>query len=341
MSFKLAFAGFRHGHITSLYTLARDAGDIEITGACEEDEPTRQALAAAGVVEITHSEYDRMLDEVECDAVAVGDAFGLRGRRLIKALERGRHGMVDKPLCTRLSELERIETLSEKGGLKVGCMLTMRDSGQMLKVRELILDGAIGEVHAITFGGQHPLMLGSRPDWYYEPDMHGGTINDIGIHAVDAIPWLTGLQFARVEAARCWNAFPTDAPQFGDGAQMMLTLENGAGVLGDVSYFMPDKAGTGLPQYWRTTFWGRRGLIETASGADSICLTRDTDSEPQFLPPADSLAGGYFSSFRRDIGGEEMGADELNTTAVLRSSRLALRVQEAADRGLTGVDLSD
>ena len=341
MSFKLAFAGFRHGHVTSLYTLARDTADIEIAGACEEHEPTRQALAAAGTVEITHSDYGRMLDEVECDAVAVGDAFGLRGDRLIKALERGRHGIVDKPLCTRLSELERIETLAAEGGLKVGCMLTMRDSGQMLKARELILDGAIGEIHAITFGGQHPLMLGSRPEWYYEPGMHGGTINDIGIHAIDAIPWLTGLRIARVEAARCWNAFPTDAPHFGDGAQMMLTLENGAGVLGDVSYFMPDKAGYRLPQYWRTTFWGRRGLIETATGSDGICLIRDTDEEPQTVPPADSVTGGYFHAFRRDIDGAEMGSDELGTTAVLSSSRLALRIQAAADGKLAGVELSD
>lgn len=341
MSFKLAFAGFRHGHITSLYALAREADDVEIAGACEEHEPTRRSLGEAGTVEITHSDYRRMLDEVECDAVAVGDAFGRRGERLIEALSRGLHGIVDKPLCTRLSELDQIEELARQGDLSVGCMLTMRDSGQMRKVRELLRDGAIGEVHAITFGGQHPLLLGSRPDWYFEPGMHGGTINDIGIHAIDAIPWLTGLRFARLEAARCWNAFPSEAPHFEDGAQMMLTLENGAGVLGDVSYFMPDKAGYRLPQYWRTTFWGRRGLIETANTGDRISLVRDSDAQPEHLPLAAAEAGGYFRSFRRDIAGQEMGPEALDTAAVLRSARLVLRVQEAADRGLTGVNLLD
>jgi len=341
MSFKLAFAGFRHGHVTSLYTLAREADDVEIVGACEEHEATRRALAEAGTVEVTHSDYVRMLEEVECDAVAVGDAFGLRGGRLIEALSRGLHGIVDKPLCTRLSELDQVEELVRQRGVRVGCMLTMRDSGQMLKVRELLRDGAIGEVHAITFGGQHPLLLGSRPDWYFEPGMNGGTINDIGIHALDAVPWLTGLRFARVEAARCWNAFPSQAPHFEDGAQMMLTLENGAGVLGDVSYFMPDQAGYRLPQYWRTTFWGRQGLIETASTEENVCLVREGDAQPQQLPAATAVAGGYFRSFRRDIAGEEMAAGELDTAAVLRSARLALRVQEAADRGLAKVHLLD
>ncbi|MFH1569510.1 MAG: gfo/Idh/MocA family oxidoreductase, partial [Gemmatimonadota bacterium] len=203
----------------------------------------------------------------------------------------------------------------------------------------LLAAGAIGQVHAITFGGQHPLLLGSRPGWYFEPGMHGGTINDIGIHAIDAIPWLTGLRFARLEAARCWNAFAPDAPQFGDGAQMMLTLENGAGVLGDVSYFMPDGAGYRLPQYWRTTFWGRDGLIETATGSATVCLVRADDREPQHLPPAASEPGGYFRAFREEIAGGPLPAGQLDTTGVIAAARLALRIQAAADAGTRGIDL--
>jgi len=32
-----------------------------------------------------------------------------------------------------------------------------------------------------------------------------GTINDIAIHAIDLIPWVTGLRFTRVVAAREWQ----------------------------------------------------------------------------------------------------------------------------------------
>ena len=339
MPLKLAFVGFRHGHILSLYELARTADDIEITGACEEDEATREQVKAAGKVAITHGDYSRMLAEVDCDAVAVGDAFGLRGAREIAALSQGKHVISDKPLCTRLLEVDQIEELARSQGLKVGCMLTMRDSGPMRAMRKLVLEGAIGEIHAITFGGQHPLLLGSRPDWYYEPDMHGGTINDIGVHAIDAIPWMTGLEFARLEAARCWNAFAPDAPHFCDGAQMMLTLDNGCGVLGDVSYFAPDRAGYSLPQYWRTTVWGRHGILEGASGSQDLYLVRDRDQEAQRLsqPPAEQ--GGYLRAFRADIEGEELAAGELNTEAVLRSARTVLRIQQAADLGARSVDL--
>jgi len=339
MPLKLAFVGFRHGHILSLYELARTADDIEITGACEEDEVTREQVRAAGTVAITHEDYPRMLAEVDCDAVAVGDAFGLRGRREIAALSQGKHVISDKPLCTRLAEVDQIEELARSRGLKVGCMLTMRDAGWMRAMRNLILEGAIGEIHAITFGGQHPLLLGSRSAWFFEPDMHGGTINDIGIHAIDAIPWMTGLEFARLEAARCWNAFAPETPHFHDGAQMMLTLDNGCGVLGDVSYFAPDRAGYSLPQYWRTTVWGRHGILEAASGSQDLCLVRDRDQEAQHLALPSGEKGGYLRTFRADIEGEELAAGELNTAAVLSSARLALRLQEAADRGLAGVEL--
>src|ERR1043166_6361363 len=97
---RLAFAGFRHGHIFSLYNLAKDRPDIEIVAACEGDERTRTDLAATGKAAITHSSYKEMLDAVSCDAVAVGDYYGKRGAILIEALKRGKHVISDKPICT-------------------------------------------------------------------------------------------------------------------------------------------------------------------------------------------------------------------------------------------------
>jgi predicted dehydrogenase len=330
MPLKFAFAGFRHGHILSLYDLVQKHQDIEVVAACEEHEPTRQDLTAKGHVTVTHDNLDTLFDDTEFDVLAVGEYFAQRGPTAIKALQRGKHVIVDKPLCTRLDEVDQLEQLSAQSGLKVGCMLTMRDAGQSLGMRQLVQQGMIGEVHAITFGGQHPLLLDSRPGWYFEPGKHGGTINDIAIHAIDALPWITGQGFARIEAARCWNAFAPEFPHFEDGGQMMLTLDNGAGVLGDVSYFMPDKAGYSLPQYWRLTLWGRLGLIETATTAKEIVLTLATDKEPQILPAPPANSGGYLESFLADIAGTSQ-PDQLDTAAVLKSARTVLKIQEAAD----------
>lgn len=328
---KIAFAGFRHGHIFSLYDLARASDELEIVAACEGHDETRAEIQKKGTAEITHDRVDKMLDEVDCDIVATGTYFARRGPVLIKALERGKHVIGDKPLCTAMDDLDRIAALAQEQDLKVGCMLGMRDSGQFSGARDLIQSGRIGAIHAIAFGGQHPLLLGARPDWYFEQGKHGGTITDIGIHAIDVLPWITGLQWAKINAARCWNAFAPESPHFEDAGQMMLEMDNGCGVLGDVSYFAPDKAGYSMPYYWRTTFWGRDGVIETSSTSSDIQLLGKGDEAVQTEPLPQSQKGGYLRAFLDDIAGKAP-ANGLDTAAVLHSTRQVIRIQQAADR---------
>ena len=259
---KIAFVGLRHMHILMLHRMLRDRDDVEIVAVSEADPATRQALAEGGEVELTHDDYPALLAETECDVVAIGDYYGRRGEIAIAALQAGRHIIVDKPVCTRPDECEQIAALARETGLRVGCQLDLRDRGDVHAARRLIAEGAIGEVHTISFDGQHPLSYGSRPGWYFEEGKHDGKINDIAIHAVDLIPWMTGRSIVEVVAARAWNARLTEVPHFQDGAQMLLRLDNGGGVLGDVSYFASDRGGYGMPQYWRITCRGLGGVIE-------------------------------------------------------------------------------
>ena len=337
MRLRLAFVGFRHGHILDLYKRACESDEIEVVAACEEDPAARAKVTADGAATITHGEYARMLDEVDCDAVAVGDYYAARGGRILEALRRGKHVLTDKPPCIRLDELDRIEAALREKGLKLGCMFDTRDLAPFLGLRDLLRGGLIGEVHAIVIGGQHPLLRGTRPGWYFEEGKHGGTINDIAIHIFDFIPWLTGLELSTVEAARCWTAF-ADGSAMRDGAQFMITLSNGAGLMGEVSYFMPDSLGYTNPLYWRTTIFGRKGILEASynGGSISVALNGQKEMESRPLPKGDP--GGYLRSFLADVRGEAR-PDEMNTRGVLRAARIALTVQRAADQGLHGVPL--
>ncbi len=335
---RLAFIGFRHSHVLDLYGRAQEADDVDVVAACEEHAETAARLVSGGLVDVTHTDFRAMLDEVDCDAVAVGDAYGRRGERAIVALQHGKHVLSDKPLCTRLEELAEIEALTKSTGLRVGCMLTMRDTAQMIALRQLVRGGKLGDVQAIGFGGQHPLLRGVRPSWYFEPGQHGGTINDIGIHMIDAIPWITSLRFTRVEAARCWNARVDDAPHFQEAGQMMLTLENGCGVLGDVSYLMPRGIGYKAPFYWRTTIWGERGMAETSLVQDHVHVALENDAELRSVALPKGRPGGYLRAFLRDVRGVSAD-DDLKTVDVLEAARCALKVQWAADSGVKDVSL--
>ncbi len=333
---RLAFMGFRHGHIYALYEHAKQHPGVEIVAACEEDPETLAGLRQADFP-VTHDNYARMLEEVPCDAIAVGDYYGKRGAVTIEALRRGKHVISDKPLCTRMTEYEEIARLAREQHLRIGCQLDLRELPAAAALREAVRAGRIGEVHAVTFTGQHPLKYGTRPSWYFEPDKHGGTLNDIAIHAMDYIPWATGRTFATVSAARGWNARLKAVPFFQDGAQVMLTLDNGGGVLGDVSYLLPDSFNYGIPPYWRITIWGADGMVEGGPNTPAQLFRNGADA-PEPLPLVQPAGGAYLEAFVREIRGETEGVT-LTTADVLTATRVSLLAQQAADRGETNVAL--
>ena len=50
--------------------------------------------------------------------------------------------------------------------------------------------------------------------WYFEEGKHGGTINDIAIHGIDLLRFITGKEFTKVNFAKTWNAFADKEPEF-------------------------------------------------------------------------------------------------------------------------------
>lgn len=331
---RIAFAGFRHGHIMSLYDLAQREPRMQLVAACEPDAAAADAIRRQGKVQLTHPDLKAMLAGAQCDIIAIGDYFAARGGIAIAALQAGKHVIADKPLCTSLDELRQIEKLSRDRKLSVGCMLDMRGSAAVRTLRRLILAGEIGDVHTIVVTGQHPLLPGSRPAWYFEPGKHGGTINDIAIHAMDALPWITGRRIVRTCAARVWNARAPEHPHFKDAAQFMLQLDNGGGILGDVSYLAPDGCGYSAPQYWRLTCHGTGGVAEIAGDSRPLILATHADKsfrEITLDPPRPNVA---IYDFLDEIEGASGSDSPLTTPVVLQSSRQALEVQKVADAGM-------
>lgn len=337
MKTRFAFIGFQHPHIWDLVTRAAAHPDIEIVAMCEEDAATFSKLAGDPRVRLTHTDYRAMLAEVACDAVVVGEWFGKRGRVVIDCLTAGRHVLADKPMCTTLAEHEEIVRLATAKQLTVGLMLDMRDSGVFLKVRELIRAGEIGEVRAASLGGQHPLLPGVRAGWYHEAGKHGGTFNDIAIHGLDLVPWITGVPLRRVTAARAWAAGVPAGSNFVNAGQCLLELANGAGLMLDVSYFAPNSQGYTLPMYWRLTLWGSLGVLEASLTAKEISIFKEGEKTGRTVPPAAPNPGGYLDAFLRVLRGQP--GDGLTAVEGFRASWVTLKVQDAADRGLANVEL--
>ena len=323
----VAFAGLRHDHIFSLVNEIRQNSEFAITGAWEENEEVR-ARHADKFPEGFYDSFEALLADDRVDIVAIGDYYGVRGQRAIAALKAGKHVMSDKPLCTKIEELDEIASLHKKTGLKVGCMLSLRQDAGLRLAEKYIKEGKLGKIHTVCFTGQHPLNYGKRPMWYFEEGKHGGVFNDIAIHGIDAVTMMTGLDYGKTIAARQWNAFAKEQPHFKDCAQLMGTLENGAGVIVDVSYSAPAPSGFGLPVYWRFSIAGENGFIEVKAGNGFIDMALAGD-EQMTRVEAQPVEGGYFTAFLSEI---ENGEGDAETKNVLNSTRRVLEIQAFADR---------
>ncbi len=323
---RIAFAGFRHGHIFGLWDRVVSDPRFEIAAACEEFAPAAEAASARGV-RMTHRSFDRMLHEAEFDVLAVGDYYGIRGARAIAGLEAGKHVISDKPLCTSLSELDRIRELSSAKKLAVGIMLDLRTIPNMTALHAAVKNGTLGRIDGVFFRGCHPLSLGVRPEWYFEPGKHGGTVNDIAIHALDAIELVTGHRIARLCGARAWNSRAQSTPWFHDCAQVLFALDDGCGVLGDVSYTGLEKAAYPDPFYWRFTFSGTNGIAEFTYGSQGCTLCLNGSKTPVSAPAGEPFPD-YLEVFLSEVNGK---TSQYGTEQFLRVTETCLKLQALAD----------
>jgi len=99
---RIAIVGFRHAHFLDLYRRVTADSRLELVAICEED--FEASLLPVSGIAVTHGTLEAMLQEVDCDVVALGDCYGKRGQQAITALRAGKHVLADKPLCTRLRE---------------------------------------------------------------------------------------------------------------------------------------------------------------------------------------------------------------------------------------------
>ncbi len=322
----VAFAGLRHSHIYALYNEIKEHPELTIVGAWEENEEAA-AEAKKVVTEPFYDSYEALLADPRVDIVAIGDYYGIRGARVCQALRAGKAPITDKPLCTLPEELDEIECLSREKGIPVGIQLELRNNAVLQKAAEVIHSGELGEIRLVHFTAQHPLNYGVRPSWYFEEGKHGGVFNDIAIHGMDALTWVTGYSYEKTLFARQWNQYATQVPHFKDCAQFNGLLANGAAVSGDVSYAAPMPMGFCLPSYWRFTFWGDNGYLECCVDGDSVSVAVNGDEELRVLPVQEPTRYAL-EGFLQEVSSGKPGE---NTAGCLAATRATLMLQRFAD----------
>ena len=137
-------------------------------------------------------------------------------------LSQGIHVLCEKPMARTADECKTMVEAARRSGtlLAIGHNRRFKDHFQLAK--EWLEKGLIGQITSIA------AEEGSASDWqrspaYFDPAQSGGgSLLDVGIHAIDLIRWLAG-EFADVQFAGDGNSSRVEGE-----AEMRFRLQSGA-----------------------------------------------------------------------------------------------------------------
>lgn len=147
----------------------------------------------------TTSDYRELLARPDVDAVFICTPDFLHEEHALAALRAGKGVYLEKPMAITIEGCDRILAAVEETGAKLYVGHNMRFFPVMKKMRELIVEGAIGEVqavwcrHFISYGGDAYFK-----DWHSERRLSTGLLLQKGAHDIDIIHWLAGGYTQRV-----------------------------------------------------------------------------------------------------------------------------------------------
>ena len=121
------------------------------------------------------------------------------------AATQGWHVLCDKPIATTLTDAANIVQTARQAGIKLMVPFNPRYQLPVQRVKAELEREEAGEliaIHAIKYG-KLPIWAQSpqRADWFLDPHRSGGGgFLDIGIHALDALRWLSNGEPERIYA---------------------------------------------------------------------------------------------------------------------------------------------
>jgi predicted dehydrogenase len=208
--------------------------DFELRWVIDRDEErARAALRNAPAVRVGGDVADA-LDDPGVVAVAVATPAGTHTDVVLAALESGRHVLVEKPLASTLAEGQKLVTVAEDRGLVLMCDHTYCYTPAVLKIRELIAAGELGEIQYVDSVRVNLGLIQSDIDVLW----------DLGPHDLSILDFILPAHQRPTRVA----AFGADPVGAGQNCLGYLTMPLGGGGLAHVhvNWLSPRKVRTTL-----------------------------------------------------------------------------------------------
>jgi predicted dehydrogenase len=145
--------------------------ELELSSLCERDRSRAESFSRCYPGIPTCESFDELLLDPTIDAMSIATPPRTHFPLVTKALEAGKHVLVEKPLATTVEEATQLVELAERNGLVLMPGHTFLYSPPVNKIHELIHADELGEIYFVTSSRMN---LG-----LYQPD---GVLCDLAPH---------------------------------------------------------------------------------------------------------------------------------------------------------------
>ena len=164
---------------------ARATADADVVAVGSRHERSARAFADAHGIPRAHGSYEALLADPDVEAVYLPLPNSMHVAWTLRALEAGKHVLCEKPMDRRPDEVARAFDLAQARGLVLSEAFMWRHHPQTARLRSLLDDGAIGDVHLVR--ASFSFMLAGDVDVRLDPALDGGALMDVGCYAVSGV----------------------------------------------------------------------------------------------------------------------------------------------------------
>jgi len=206
-----------------------------LVGVCDVVRERAEKLAGEVGASEVFTDLDEALAQTSANAVYLATPIFLHGAQTIKALEAGKHVLVEKPLGLTGDDARKVVNAASGKNLKAGCSYFRRLSPRYLQAKTMLQNGEFGKVVLVRMTYFSWFNADKNDPKYWRvirSKSGGGALSDMGSHMFDVLIGLFGMPvkvFAKCEnLVHQWDVE--------DSAAIIMTLRNGAQVVASFNW---------------------------------------------------------------------------------------------------------
>ncbi len=191
---------------TKVCRAIRRAAGTEIVSVASRTQERAEAWAKDHDVPRAVGSYQELLDDPSIDAVYIPLPPSMHFEWTIRAAERGKHVLCEKPLARNAAEATQMAAACQQLGVQLmdGVMWVHHD--RTAAMRQQLNSGSLGRLRRVTAGFSFNWDEIPAENIRLKPELAGGALGDLGYYCVRAIWWTFGELPERVFAtARYFN----------------------------------------------------------------------------------------------------------------------------------------